>query len=103
MKLNKKRLVLGILLLGVLNGCSALIPDFAIKNGHSKMDTNGDGYIDYKEYLNSIESQEYIESEAKKKNMTVDEYLKWDFSRADFNGDAKISVQELIRLVREDG
>ena len=100
MKQNNK-IILSILLIGALNGCTALIPDSMIKSAHQDIDKNHDGYIDYDEYLKS-KSNENIAQEAKDKGMTQEEYLKWDFSRPDKNGDGKITVQELIDLFRKE-
>jgi len=99
--IDNKKIALTLLLLGVFNGCTALIPDSMIKYAHQDMDKNHDGYIDYDEYLKS-KSNENIAQEAKDKGMTKEEYLKWDFSRPDENGDGKITVQELINLARKE-
>jgi len=101
MKLNKQKIILSILCIGAFSGCTALVSDSMIKYAHQDMDKNHDGYIDYDEYLKS-KSNENIAQEAKDKGMTQKEYLKWDFSRPDKNGDGKITVQELIDLVREE-
>ena len=43
-----------------------------------------------------------VKSEAKKKGMSVEEYQRWDFGRADSNGDGKVTPQELIDLARKE-
>ena len=103
MKLNNKKIVLSVLLLGAFSGCSLLISDSMIKGIHQKMDTNHDGYIDYSEYLaDSNSNMEDVKSEAKDREMSVEEYQKWDFNRADANRDGKITPQELIDLARRE-
>ncbi len=103
MKINSTKIVLIALLLGGFSGCSALISDSMLKAIHQEMDTNHDGYIDYSEYLdNSNANMEDVKSEAKDKGMSVEEYQKWDFHRADSDGDGKITPQELIDLARKE-
>ena len=104
MKLDNKKIVLSVLLLGAFSGCSALISDSMLKAAHQDMDKNHDGYIDYNEYLiNSNETDmEDIKSEAKEKGMSVEEYQKWDFNRADSNRDGKVTTQEFINLARKE-
>ncbi len=103
MKLNSKKIIFSVLLLGAFSGCSALISDSMIKGIHQKMDTNQDGYIDYSEYLaDSNSNMEDVKSEAKDREMSVEEYQKWDFNRADANRDGKITPQELIDLARRE-
>ena len=103
MKLDSKKIVLSLLLLGAFSGCSLLISDSMIKGIHQKMDTNHDGYIDYSEYLaDSNSNMEDVKSEAKDRGMSVEEYQKWDFNRVDSNRDGKITPQELIDLARRE-
>jgi Ca2+-binding EF-hand superfamily protein len=86
-----------------LQGCAALVPDSYVKAVHQEMDKNNDGYIDYNEFLKSNDlSDEEMAQRAKEKGMTEEEYLKWDFSRADGNRDGKITEQELIELFRKE-
>lgn len=103
MKIDSKNFFLSLLFLVTFSGCSLLISDSMLKGMHQKMDTNHDGYIDYSEYLvDSNKNMEDVKSEAKKKSMSVEEYQKWDFNRADVNRDGKISPQELIDLARRE-
>jgi len=103
MKIDSKKIILTLILFGTFSGCSLLISDSMIKGIHQKMDTNHDGDIDYREYLaDSNSNMEDVKSEAKDKNMSVKEYQKWDFNRADANRDGKISPQELIDLARRE-
>ena len=103
MKIDSKKIVLITLLLGTFSGCSLLISDSMIKGIHQEMDINHDGYIDYSEYLvNSNANMEDVQSEAKDRGMSVEEYQKWDFKRVDSDGDGKISPQELIDLARRE-
>ena len=91
-----------ISLLGVLTGCTSLLmTDSMLKGIHKAMDTNHDGYIVYQEYLQSGSKGEF-QRDAKKKGMTVEEYQKWEFNRADANRDGKITPQELIDLARKE-
>ena len=103
MKTDSKKIILSVLLLGTFSGCSLLISDSMIKGIHQKMDINHDGYIDYREYLaDSNANMEDVKSEAKDRGMSVEEYQKWDFNRADANKDGKIAPQELIDLARRE-
>ena len=103
MKLDNKKIILSLLFIGTFNGCSLLISDSMIKGMHQKMDTNNDGYINYSEYLaDSNANMEDVKSEAKDRGMSVEEYQKWDFNRADANRDGKIAPQELIDLARRE-
>jgi len=103
MKLDSKKIILSLLLLGTFSGCSLLISDSMIKGIHQKLDTNNDGYINYSEYLaDSNTNMEDVKSEAKDRGMSVEEYQKWDFNRADANRDGKISPKELIDLARRE-
>ena len=96
------KIILLLLLIGVLNGCSGLmVTDEMIKGIHKEMDTNNDGIINYQEYLQSGSKGEFLKK-AKKKGMTVYEYQKWEFNRADANRDGKITEQELIDLARKE-
>jgi Ca2+-binding EF-hand superfamily protein len=99
MKNSNKKIILTLLLIGTLSGCTALIPDSMLISAHQDMDKNHDGYIDYNEYLQS-EADEDVAQKAKEKGMTIEEYQKWDFSRADGNKDGKVTAQELIDLFR---
>ncbi len=103
MKANTKSMVLTTLLIGSLSGCSALVSDSMLRAAHQDMDKNHDGYIDYHEYTKSGKiNMKDVKSEAKKKGMSVEEYQRWDFGRADFNGDGKVTPQELIDLARKE-
>ena len=104
MKIDSKKIVLITLLIGTFSGCSALISDAMLKAVHQDMDKNHDGYIDYNEYLiNSNEKDmKELNREAKEKGMSIEEYQKWDFNRADANRDGKITPQELIDLARRE-
>ena len=103
MKANNTKVILTVFILGIFSGCSALISDSMIKAAHQDMDKNHDGYIDYNEYLDdSSTNMEDVKSEAKDRGMSVKEYQKWDFNRADFNRDGKITSQELIDLARKE-
>ena len=103
MNADSKKIVFTILLIGAFSGCSALISDSMIKDAHQDMDINRDGYINYDEYLISSKTDmENVESEAKEHGMSIEEYQKWDFNRADFNRDGKITPQELIDLARKE-
>jgi len=100
-RINIKTVVI-ISLIGALNGCTGLmVTDEMIRGIHKEMDINNDGYITYQEYLQSGSKREVLK-EAKKKGMSVDEYQKWDFNRADANRDRKITPQELIDLARKE-
>lgn len=101
MKLYREKAMVIILLLGALNGCTALVSDSMLRDAHQDMDKNHDGYIDYAEYLKNSSDKDTIK-EAKDKGMTKEEYLKWDFNRADKNGDGKVTAQEMIDLFRKD-
>ncbi len=48
-----------------------------------------DGYL-----KTSPDSEEQIASEAKKKGMSVDEYSKWEFNRADLNRNGKVTAHQ---------
>ncbi|RTZ59294.1 MAG: hypothetical protein DSZ32_05490 [Gammaproteobacteria bacterium] len=99
---SKYKIILLLLsLAGALNGCTFLISDKMIKNIHKKIDTNNDGYISYQEYLEDDQNRD-VSKEAKEKGMSVEEYQKWDFNRADANRDGKITTQELIDLFRNE-
>ena len=103
MKTDSKKIILSVLLLGTFSGCSLLISDSMIKGIHQKLDTNHDGYIDYSEYLaDSNANMKDVKSEAKDRGMNVEAYQKWDFNRADSDGNGKISPQELINLARRE-
>ena len=96
------KLILPLSLIGILNGCSsAIISDEMLKGIHKEIDTNNDGYINYQEYLQSGSKGDVLK-EAKKKGMTVDEYQKWEFNRADANRDGKVTKQEFINLARKE-
>ncbi len=97
---NNITIVLTIFFSGIFSGCTALISDSMLIAAHQDMDKNHDGYIDYNEYLKSG-SDEDVAEEAKKKGMTVEEYQKWDFERADIDKNGKITAQELIDLFRK--
>lgn len=102
MKYYRTKTILIISFIGALNGCTGLmVSDEMIKGIHKEMDTNNDGYINYQEYLQSGSKKEFLK-EAKEKGMTVDEYQKWEFNRADANRDGKITPQELIVLARKE-
>ena len=101
MNKNTTKTVFIIFLIGIFNGCSALVPDSMLKGIHTHMDSNNDGYLDYNEYLVNSNSNDDVEQEAKEKGMTVEEYQKWDFNRADGNGDGKVTAEELIYLFRK--
>ena len=101
MRIDKK--IVLIVLFGAFSGCSLLISDSMLKGMHQKMDRNHDGYIDYNEYLaDSNANMEDVKSEAKDRGMSIEEYQKWDFNRADSNRDRKITPQELIDLARKE-
>ncbi len=104
MKIDSKKLILIMIFLGIFSGCSALISDSMLKAIHQDIDINQDGYIDYNEYLinNNEKDMEMLKAEAKEKGMSVEEYQKWDFNRADRNRDGKVSSQELIDLARKE-
>ena len=101
MNKNNITIVLAILFTGTLNGCTALIPDSMLTSAHQEMDLNHDGYIDYNEYLKSSSNEDFVEN-AKEKGMTVEEYQKWEFERADTNSDGKVTTQEFIDLFRRE-
>ncbi len=101
MKKNNIKTVLAILLVGTFSGCTALISDNMLRSAHQDMDKNHDGYIDYQEYLQTGSDDETAR-EAKEKGMTIDEYQKWDFNRADSNRDGKVTQQEMIDLFRKE-
>jgi Ca2+-binding EF-hand superfamily protein len=101
MKTVNKNIFLIFLSLGAFHGCSVLVPDSMIKGMHQDMDKNHDGHVDYNEYLQSG-SNNNVEKEAKEKGMTVEEYQKWDFNRADTDRDGKVTVQEIINLFRKE-
>ncbi len=101
MNKNNITIVLAIFFTGIFGGCTALIPDSMITSAHQDMDLNHDGYIDYNEYLKSG-SNEDVAEEAKEKGMTVEEYQKWDFERADADRNGKVTAQELIDLFRRE-
>jgi len=101
MKVNYKKIILTTLLIGTISGCSLLVSDSMIKSAHQNMDKNHDGYIDYNEYLSSSKDGD-ITKEAKEKGMTIEEYQKWDYNRADANRDGKITEQELIDLFHKE-
>ena len=103
MKIDNKKFVLSVLLLGVMSGCSALVSDTMLKAAHKDMDKNHDGYIDYHEYTHSSNTDiKDVKSEAKKKGMSIEEYQKWDFNRADSDRNGKVTPQELIDLARRE-
>ena len=101
MKINHVKIVLTILLIGTFSGCAALVSDNMLRSAHQDMDKNHDGYIDYNEYLKSGSDKDTAK-EAKDKGMTIEEYQKWDYNRADANKDGKITEQELIDLFRKE-
>ena len=101
MKISNKNIVLA-LLIGVFSGCTALVPDSMLRTAHQDMDKNHDGYIDYNEYLKSS-SHDNITKKAKERKMTIEEYQKWDFNRADTDKNGKVTEQELINLFRREG
>ena len=101
MKVNYKKIILTTLLIGTISGCSLLVSDSMLKAAHQDMDKNHDGYIDYNEYLSSSKDGD-IAKEAKEKGMTIEEYQKWDYNRADANRDGKITEQELIDLFHKE-
>jgi len=100
MKINNTKTILTILLIGTFSGCTALVSDSMLRAAHQDMDKNHDGYVDYQEYLQTG-SDEDTAREAKKKGMTIEEYEKWEFNKADKNRDGKVTSQELIDLFRE--
>ena len=96
------KIVLLLLLIGALNGCTSLVvTDEMVQGIYKEMDTNNDGYINYQEYLNSGSKNEMLR-EAKEKGMTIDEFQKWEFNRADANRDGKITKEELINLAKKE-
>ena len=96
------KLVLLPSLIGALNGCTGLVvTDEMVQGIHKEMDTNNDGYINYQEYLNSGSKNDVLKG-AKEKGMSVDEFQKWEFNRADENRDGKITKEELINLARKE-
>jgi len=99
MKYNGKKIVLFFIFIGVINGCTALVPNSFLRAAHKDMDSNNDGYIDYNEYLKSASNKD-VAKEAKEKGMSIEKYQKWDFNRADANRDGKVTSQELIELFR---
>ena len=101
--MNKKNIitVLAFLFTGTLSGCTTLITDSMLTSAHQEMDLNHDGYIDYNEYLKSGSNEDFVES-AKEKGMTVEEYQKWEFERADVDRDGKVTAQEFIDLFRRE-
>ena len=102
MKSYSVKTVVIFLLLGALNGCTGLmVTDEMIKGIHKEMDTNHDGYIVYQEYLQSGTKGEFLRN-AKEEGMTVEEFQKWEFNRADANRDGKVTPQELIDLARKE-
>jgi len=98
---NNNKIVLAILLIGTFSGCSMLVSDSMIKGMHQDMDSNNDGYINYSEYLKNA-SDTNVAKEAKEKGMSIEEYQKWDFNRADGNRDGKVTKQEMIDLFRKE-
>ena len=99
---HSAKTVVIISLLGVLNGCTDfMVTDEMVEGIHQKMDINHDGYIVYQEYLQSASKGEFLRN-AKEKGMTVKEFQKWEFNRADANRDGKITPQELIDLARKE-
>lgn len=89
-------------LLGALNGCAGfMLTDEMVEGIHQEMDTNHDGYIVFQEYLQSASKGEFLRN-AKEKGMTVEEFQRWEFNRADANRDGKITPQELIALARKE-
>ena len=101
MKKNNIKIILLFTFIGALNGCTALVPDSMINAAHQDMDKNRDGYVDYEEYLQTG-SDEDTAKEAKERGMTIDEYQKWEFNRADANRNGKVTAQELIDLFRNE-
>ena len=101
MKLNKTKIILVLSFIELLNGCTALVSDSMLRAAHQDMDKNHDGYVDYKEYLQTGSDKETAR-EAKEKGMTIEEYQKWDYNRADANKDGKVTQQELIDLFRKE-
>ena len=98
---NNNKIVLAILIIGAFSGCSMLVSDSMIKGMHQDMDSNNDGYINYSEYLKNA-SDDNVAQEAKEKGMSIEEYQKWDFNRADENRDGKVTKQEMIDLFRKE-
>ena len=101
MNKNNITIVLAILFTGTFSGCSALVTDSMLTSAHREMDLNHDGYIDYNEYLKSGSNEDFVEN-AKEKGMTVEEYQKWEFERADTDRDGKVTTQEFIDLFRRE-
>ena len=101
MKKNTKKTVLAILLIGTFSGCTALVSDNMLRAAHQDMDKNHDGYVDYKEYLQTGSDVDTAR-EAKKRGMTIDAYQKWDFNRADTDRNGKVTAQEMIDLFRNE-
>ncbi len=100
MKKNNITIVLAILFTGIFSGCTALVPDSMLNAIHQDMDKNHDGYVDYNEYLKSGSDEDFAEA-AKEEGMTVEEYQKWEFNRADADRNGKVTAQELIDLFRK--
>ena len=102
MKYLNTKIVLLLSFIGALNGCTSLmITDEMVQGIHKEMDTNNDGYINYQEYLSSGSKNDFVKG-AREKGMTVDEFKKWEFNRADENRDGKITKEELINLARKE-
>jgi len=93
------KLLLSILFLYSMSGCSLLMPFFSLRKTPNHIDTNHNGQVEYAEFLKSSSAQEGNPHEVKT-NITRDRYLKQKFSHADSDKDGKVSIEEyMIHLV----
>lgn len=80
-----------------LSGCASFSPEGTFK----LLDKDANGILSYPEFYNVISSDPYYQEEAREKELSIAEYSRQKFDKADDNRDGYLSFQEFKKIAEK--